>query len=132
MSIVVVMFSAMGLFYGIFIMNEPTQDSDSFDSSFHITLADPTLYETMISSEQAEKGIWFGWGSRENNDGDIPGWIKAFYREINKAKLNRPWVNHNLPKRKNLWNEEIQETKEGLEKKVNLNNKNIQRLKNKK
>ena len=51
MSIVVVMFSAMGLFYGIFIMNEPTQGSDSFDSSFHITLADPTLYENGVYTE---------------------------------------------------------------------------------
>ena len=51
MSIVVVMFSAMGLFYGIFIMNEPTQDSESFDSSFHITLADPTLYENGVYTE---------------------------------------------------------------------------------
>ena len=51
MSIVIVLFSAMGLFYGIFIMNEPTQGSDSFDSSFHITLADPTLYENGVYTE---------------------------------------------------------------------------------
>ena len=51
MSIIIVMFSAMGLFYGIFIMNEPTQGSDSFDSSFHITLADPTLYENGVYTE---------------------------------------------------------------------------------
>lgn len=51
MSIIVVLFSAMGLFYGIFIMNEPLQDSESFDSSFHITLADPTLYENGVYTE---------------------------------------------------------------------------------
>jgi len=70
--------------------------------------SDTTLFETMINTAQAEDGIWFGWGSRENNDGDIPGWIKAYYKEINKARLNSPWFNPNLPKRKNLWDQVIQ------------------------
>ena len=71
-------------------------------------MSDPQLYETMITSAQAEGGIWFGWGSRENNDGDIPGWIKAFYKEINKARLNSPFFNHELPPRLNLWGQEME------------------------
>ena len=60
MGIVVVLFSGVGLFYGIFIMNEPTQDFESFDSSFHVTLADPTLYENGSYQElfNIEEGMY--------------------------------------------------------------------------
>ena len=79
MSIVVVMFSAMGLFYGIFIMNEPLQDSDSFDSSFHITLADPTLYENgvYVESFQIEEGA-YEFGFVPNGDSPQKLSIKLF------------------------------------------------------
>jgi len=60
MGIVVVLFSAIGLFYGVFIMNEPAQDFESFGSSFHITLADPTLYENGVYQElfNIEEGMY--------------------------------------------------------------------------
>lgn len=51
MGIVVVLFSAIGMFYGVFIMNEPTSDSEIYDTSFHITLADPTLYVDGVYEE---------------------------------------------------------------------------------
>ena len=79
MSIVIVLFSAMGLFYGIFIMNEPLQDSDSFDSSFHITLADPTLYENgvYVESFQIEEGS-YEFGFVPNGDSPQKLSIKLF------------------------------------------------------
>ena len=51
MGIVVMLFSAIGLFYGIFIMNEPVGEFESYESSFHVTLADPTLYENGVYEE---------------------------------------------------------------------------------
>ena len=69
--------------------------------------SDTNIYSTMITNAQAEDGVWFGWGSRENNAHDIPTWVKAFYKAINKAKLQSPFFNPNLEKRLNLWGEEL-------------------------
>lgn len=64
-------------------------------------LSDPKIYDTMITSEQAES--W-----REANDGEIPAGIRAFYKELNKARLQSPFFNPDLEVRLNLWGEELE------------------------
>ena len=71
-------------------------------------MQDPKMYETMITTEQAEKGFpVFGWGARENNDQDIPQWIKTFYKIYNKTALDSPFFNPNLEQRVNLYGEPL-------------------------
>lgn len=70
-------------------------------------MQDPTIYDTNITSDQAE---WF----RNNFDGDIPAPIRAFYKAYNKAMKDSPFFNTDLKPRINLWGEDMVGPEQGM------------------
>jgi len=70
-------------------------------------MQDPTIYDTNITSDQAE---WF----RNNFDGDIPAPIRAFYKAYNKAMKDSPFFNTDLKPRINLWGENMVGPEQGM------------------
>ena len=70
-------------------------------------MQDPTIYDTNITSEQAD---WF----RQQFDGDIPAPIRAFYKAYNKAMKDSPFFNTDLKPRVTLWNEPMVGPEQGM------------------
>ena len=81
-------------------------------SNYLIRMQDPKIYDTMISPDQADAGI-FGLGAREDG-GDIPLLVREFYKNLNKIHRQSPFFNPDLKPALNLWGEEMVGPEQGI------------------
>lgn len=81
-------------------------------SNYLIRMQDPKIYDTMISPDQADAGI-FGLGAREEG-GDIPVLVREFYKNLNKIHRQSPFFNPDLKPALNLWGEEMLGPEQGI------------------
>ena len=98
-------------------------------SNYLIRMQDPKIYDTMITADQADKGIGFSifgkdifYGAREDG-GDIPLPVREFYKQLNKIHRQSPFFNPDLKPALNLWAEEMVGPEQGIISPIKIINK---------
>ena len=82
-------------------------------STYLEKMQDPTIYNTMISPEQADYGF-FGFFGRTDENPDIPLPIRKFYQSLNKIHKNSPFFNPDLKPALNYWGEIMEGPEQGI------------------
>lgn len=93
-------------------------------------LQDPTIYDYEMTTEQANDPnmLFFGQSAEEYFDGDVPTWLRAFYKEYNRAAKASPYYNPNLKPRLNLFGEPMEGPEMGVFSPIKIKNAKFSRL----